>query len=696
LADATDIDEDELTEVDPIEDGGEPVEEHDETEVQSIVRAAITDAADYIDTEVAPEREKALQYYRGDAFGDEEEGRSQYVSRDVHDTVKAVLPSLLRTFFGSQNVVEFTPQGPEDVAVAEQATEYVNWIITRDNPGFLAFHSALKDALIQRTGIIKYWWDESESVEEEEYSGIDDMTLAMILEGEGVEIDESSVEITFDTDPDGNEIALYSFTLKRYKRSGRVRLAALPPEEFIIDRKARSVDDATITAHRRDSTLSELVEMGYPEDVVEQYLHDDTLATNTERLNRQPSTQIGTSEEDEAQATALYTEAWIRVDTDGDGIAELRKFCCIGPQYEILHEEPAVEAPFADFCPDPEPHRFIGNSTADEVMDLQRVKSRTIRNMNDSLAQSIHPRTGVVEGQVNMDDVLNNETGAVIRMRREGAVQPFVLPFVGREAFPVLEYWDRVKEKRTGITEATQGLDGDKMQSSTRLAVQATVEAAQQQIELVARVLLETGFKRLYRGVFGLVQRHQDRSRVIRLRGQWVEMDPRSWNGSMDVEVNTALGTGTNEDKMRRLVAVKEMQHEILTEFGLQNPLVTLGQYSNTLSKLTELAGFRDSTQFFNKLPTDWKPTPEEPKPTPEELLYEAQRQETLANIEKKRAELELEHEQMLRNDDRTRDKNEADIMLRASEIEAKYGISVNLADILATVNRDRSQDQYE
>ena len=682
MADSALVDEDSLPDEDEAED------------IQAFISAAVTDAVDYIDEEVAPDREQALRFYRGEPFGDEEQGRSQYVSRDVHDTIKAILPSLMRTFFGSENVVEFKPQGPEDTDAASQATDYINWIVTQDNPGFLTIHSALKDALVQRTGVIKYWWDESATEQAEQYTGVSQMTAAMLSQDEDLEIREAVERV------DDNGEPVFDLSVAKRSDGGRARLAAVPPEEFLIDRNARSIDSAMVVAHRTDKTMSELVALGFDSDVIERHLGTDTLQSNSERVEREGD-QTHDSFGEDSQRTALYTEVWARADRDGDGIAELRKYCTIGPNYKILFSEPATEAPFADFTPDPEPHRFVGSSSADQVMDLQRLKSSITRKMNDSLAQSIHPRAGVVEGQVNMDDALNNETGALIRMRTPGAYQPFETPFVGQQAFPVLEYLDQVKESRTGIKEGTKGLNGEQMQSSTRLAVEATVEAAQQQLELVARVFAETGFRRLYRGLLGLVQRNQDRSRVIRLRGEWVEIDPRSWNAGMDVEVNTALGTGTNSDKLGRLSAIEQMQRGLLSELGPRNPLVTLGQYSHTLRKMTELAGFKDPSQFFNDVPLDFQPPAPEPEPTAEDKLAEVQREEIRANIEKKAAELEIERDKLARederareklrmDDDRTRDKNETDMMLRATEIEAQHGVEVNIDDLLKVVNRPR------
>lgn len=660
--------------------------------VQNSLRSALDDAVDYADEYLSPDRVKALEYYRGEPFGNEEEGRSQFVSRDVQDTVKALLPSMMRMFFGSQKVVEFLPEGPEDVEVAEQATDYVNWIITQDNPGFLTLHNAVKDALIQRLGVIKYWWEESEEVEEESYTGLDEMTAQMLAADDGVELIEDSMIV--DQDEFGEQTM--SFTIRRKTKDGRVRFAELPPEEFIIDRRARSIDTAILVGHRCEKSLSDLVAMGFDAQDIEPHLGSDELRDTEDQQVRDPQ-RADAMFDDGDQRFALYTEAYYRTDTDGDDIAELRKYCCIGENYEILHSEPVPEAPFADLCPDPEPHRLIGSSISDQVMDIQHVKSQTMRGMMDSLSQSIHPRTGVVEGQANMDDVLNNEVGAVIRMRREGAVQPFTTPFVGQQAFPVLEYFDTVKESRTGITDATRGLNSDAMQSSTRMAVQATVEAAQQQLELVARVFAETGLRRLYRGILGLVARNQDKPRMIRLRGEFVQMDPRSWNATMDVEVNTALGSGSDEEKLARLTSLKETQEAILQQFGPNNPLVTMGQYSHTLTKLTEIAGFRDASQFFNKLPPNWTPPPVDPEDakTAEDRLAEAQMAEIEANVQKKAAELELEERKMRLADDRERDKQEADVLLKAADIEAKNeGVNVPVDQILALMSRNRGNVQ--
>ena len=326
--------------------------------------------------------------------------------------------------------------------------------------------------------------------------------------------------------------------------------------------------------------------------------------------------------------------------------------------------------------------------------------------MLDSLAQSINPRTGVVEGQVNMDDVLNNEVGGIIRMRQPGMVQPFATPFVGQQAFPMLEYMDRIKEKRTGITDATQGINAEVLQSTTRAAVTATVEAAQQHIELIARIFAETGMKQLYKHILKVASQYQDEPRVVRLRKEeYVTMDPRSWNADMDVEINTAISAASQEDRLAALTAIVQKQEQILQTLGPNNPLVTLGQYSHALGKLVEAAGFKDTMMYFNQLPIDFQmpePEPGQEQPSPEMLLAEVQREEIQANIEKKRAELELEQqkamrdfelrrEDMLRRDDRERDRMEKELALRAAQINAQQ---VNEAAVRSDMARDRRPEE--
>ena len=677
-----------------------------EEELQGIVSSEIVDAISFIDEDIAPKRAQATEYYFGDPFGDEEEGRSQVVSMDVRDTIQGMLPSLMRIFFGPDRVVEFAPNGPEDVAMADQATDYVDFIFKRDNPGFHILHSTFKDALVRKTGIIKYWWDESVEVKAESFTGLDEQSMMLLTNDENVEI-AAVREYPMPGFEQQNQAMgimvpppmMYDVQIKRRIKKGKVRVESLPPEEFLIDRRAKSIDDATLVAHRSMKTVSELVAMGYDYDMVVDNSGDNyEFDTNDEYQARNPWAVIrGSTNPDPTVRHVLYIEAYQKVDFDGDGIAELRKVCTIGNSHKVVYNEIIDERPFASFCPDPEPHTFFGMCPADVTMDIQRIKSNVQRGMLDSLAQSIYPRTAVVEGQANLEDVLNTEVGAVIRMRAPGMVQPFSTPFVGQAAFPMLEYLDDVKQNRTGISKAAAGLDADALQSTTKAAVSATVNAAHQHIEMIARIFAETGLRRLFRGILKLVIENQDAPRMVRMRNTFVPVDPRSWDVDMDVMVNVGVGDGTLEERMAMLTQVAGRQEMILQNYGPENPVVTLPQYTNTLSKMLQLAGFKDAQNYFNQLPADFQmPEGEPEKPTPEEMLAQVQAQAIQADIQKKAAELELEREKMLRSDDRERDRIEQDGILRRYELELKYGVQIQNAEIQAAMNLDREAIRQE
>ncbi len=686
----------------------------DDTELQGIVAGELEDAVSYIDADVSPIRAKGTEYYRGDPFGNEEDGRSQVVAMEVRDTVSAMLPSLMRVFFSTENVVEYVPRGPEDVAGAQQATDYANYIFSNDNNGFMTTYALFKDSLVRKCGIAKYWWDETEEVKIEDYSGLDDQTVQMLMNEQAevkivVSYPDPSVPMDMmqpQIDPmTGQPMPmlqpmLHDVQIKRTVKDGRIKIMAVPPEELVIDRRARSFDDAGIIAHRQMATVDDLLQMGYELEEIEENISSTDLDSNDEYLARQPlSTTMGAGDSlNPGQRRVLYVESYIRVDFDGDGIPELRKVCCMGSGYTVVRNLPSSYIPFVDFPCDPEPHTspLEAMSIFDLTHDIQEIKSEVLRNTLDSLAQSIHPRTAVVEGQVNIDDVLNNETGAIIRMRAPGMVQPFSTPFVGQAAFPMLDYMDSMKEDRTGMSKAAMGLDADALQSSTKAAVAATIGASQGRLELQARILAE-GMKKLFKGILYLMTTHQDKPRMVRLRNEWVEIDPRVWNSSMDVTVNIGLGNGDTNERIQALTMIAGKQEQIMQQFGLSNPVVTPAMYIRSLQKIIELSGFKDASSYIQTLPADFQmPQADAPKPTPEEVLAQVQAQSIQADIQKKAAELELKREQMIRDDDYRRDQLAQDLMLKKYELELKYNTQISTAEIQAQQAMDRETMQQQ
>jgi hypothetical protein len=679
----------------------------DDAELQAIITQDLTDAISYVDSDLSPTRARGTEYYRGDPFGNEVEGNSKVVAMEVRDTVSAMLPSLMKVFFSTENVVEFVPRGPEDVKSAQQATDYVNYIFQNDNSGFLTTYAIFKDALVRKCGIAKFYWTDDEKVQIDDYTGLDEQTLQMVMQEPDAQV---KIVVSY-PDPDIDEMQmttidpmtgqpvtmpapmLHDVQVKRVTKDGRITVMAVPPEELLLDRRARSFDDATIIAHRQMATVADLLAMGYDQDEIDENISSSDLDSNEEYLARQPlSTTFGENASNPMMQRVLYIEAYSRVDYDGDGLPELRKVCCMGSGYKVVRNLPASYIPFADFPCDPEPHTspLEAMSIFDITHDLQEIKSEILRNTLDSLAQSIHPRTAIVEGQVNIDDVLNNETGAIIRMRAPGMVQAMSTPFVGQAAFPMLEYMDQIREDRTGMSKAAMGLNADALQSSTKAAVAATVSASQSRIELTARILAE-GMKKLFKGILFLVVTHQDKARIVRMRNEFVTIDPSHWETSMDASINIGLGNGDTNERLQGLMMIMAKQEQILQQLGTQNPLVTPQQFSNTLRKIVELSGFKDASSYFQDIPADYvPPAPPAPKPTPEEVLAQVQAESIKADIQKKAAELELKRQQMMMDDDLKRDQMAQDLYLKKYEIELKYNSQISTAEIDAAQNIDR------
>ena len=668
-----------------------------EADLQAVVSSYISDAIQYIDDDISPIRAESTRYYLGDPFGNEVDGRSQVVSRDVRDSVQAVLPSMMRVFFGSEKVVEFVPRTADDMAMSEQATDYLNYVVRQDNDAIAIFYSVFKDALMNKGGFVKWWWDDSIEVHTHTFEGLDEGALGLILQEEGVEA--VSVEGRPATGISPEQIQqmeaqgqptpqIYDVEIKRSRKRNQVKIETMPPEEFFVDAAATTLDDAMVVGHRTMSTVSDLVALGYDRDMLDDHLSDEfAFVDSDEYTARYSNTEMPGPVSAYERRRVLYVEAWCYIDYDGDGIAELRRVCTVGNNYEVVNNEPADSIPFAMFACDPEPHVFFGSDIADLTKDIQRVKSAVLRGMLDSLSFALYPRTGVVEGMVNIDDVLNPEVGSIIRMRQPNMVQQLDVPFLGKDAFPMIAYLDAMKEARTGQTAASQGLDPDVLQSTTKAAVTATIKGAEQHLEMMARLFADS-FKRMFKGILKLIITHQDRERIIRLRDEWVPIDPRVWDSTMDVSVSVGLGVGTTDERLGVLGQVVLQQKEVLEKLGPSNPLVGLGQFRNTLAKMLEISGYPDSNQFFKPLPLDYEPPPpqEPPKPSPEEMLLQAQMADiqSRAQIEQQKLQLAAMKQQQL--DERESARIAGDLAIREFQAESKFEDDVDLELIKASL----------
>lgn len=683
-----------------------------EEEIQQAVITSVTDAKQYLENELETFRAKASDYYMGMPFGNEEEGRSQAVITIVRDTIHGILPSLLRVFFGGERYVEFRPRNMSQVEWADQATAFIaDVVVMQDNDGFHEMYSWFKDALLKRIGIATWYHDETTVVKSYQVTayGIDEITR--LLADSANELDEDSVEPSKLSTP-GNQ--LWDFSYTRTANHGKNKFFCVPPDEFLYTRGARNPLQAQMLGHQCEKTRSELLAMGISEEDIDEYAYKDAqLEMNPEEISRQKGSQMPGADEGlpEPNRKAYYAEIYPYLDVDGDGYAELVKICILGPTLQVVQEPvPVDERPFAILCPDPEPHAIEGLGIADYTMDMQKIVSMIVRAMHDSLALAVTNRLIYVEGLVSRADVMNTEIGAPIRSKDLNGVREIAHSFLGGQALPVLQYWDDVLKKRTGVINGTNGLGADALQSTTASAVNAAVQDAQAQIEMIARIFAETGVKQLMRGLLRLTIQHPEPDRVMRMRGKWVPVNPEVWDAELDVAVNVALGTGSLPERISVLTDTADRQKEILATLGPSNPMVSLNDYRMTLVKRLEMMGRKDAEQYFRAVPENWTPPP--PPPDPNQQIAQAEMAKAQAQVAKTQADvaaqaaetqlaaeraqveemrramdLQLKREEMHLIDERERDRIEVDSALRIEQMTLQYASQQEATKVAQTVN---------
>ena len=691
-------------EADEIIDGPEPMTR---LQVEGIVQNAIEDAVDFIESEISDERIKAQRYYDGEVDIGYEDGRSKVVATKVRDTIRAVKPSLMRIFLSSSKPVEYTPKGPEDVAAAEQATSYMHYEFNRQN-GYRVLNDAFHDALVKKQGIVKAYWLMTPEAKIYTYSDLSDDEFTYLVADDGVTVLEHTVEYAAAMDPMGMQVeaAVHSVKLSREEESGELRVESVPPEEFFIDRNARNLEDAYIVAHRTDMRAGDLIAMGYDPDVVSNL---DSFDAGSEVTEAEVFARRGYAEDysdedaqDPSMKNVTVTEAYMRIDADGTGIPVLHRITCGGTAYEMLDYEPADEIPFAKFEVDPEPHTFYGRSLAEIIIDDQDAATSILRGILDNVAMTNNPRIAVTEGAVNMDDVLNNEIGAVVRQRTPGAVQTLAVPFVAGQTLSALSYMDGLVETKTGVTRASMGLDPDAMQSTTKAAVTATVQAAAGQVEVMVRNLAD-GMKDLFGIMLRLMVKNVDEDQMMRLNGAFVPIDPRVWDTGMDVSINVGLGTGREEERAMAYREVLGLQRQVYAEYGPSNGVVSLVNIRNTLSDMMAASGIRNSDRYFQPITPEYEQQlmqqaqqaaqakgqqgPQDPQAM---AFMQAEQMKAQTRAQTDAMKVQLDAQKAIMDDDRKRDEMYQDLVLKNAELEGKFGLQANEQQIKAEQERQR------
>ena len=658
------------------------IDSNDNRELLNLVESHIDDSLGFIETETSRERQAALEAYMREPYGNEVEGRSQIVTGEVAEVVDGALPQIMKVFTQSNNAVVFEPVNEGDAEMAEQATMMANHVFYKDNNGFEVMNSWFWDALCQKVGVVKAYWDDKKDTTKEKYEMLTEDELTMIMQDEEVEVveqeeyqteteqnpqpvldqatgqpvmDEMGVPVMMDTPPIVN--VYYNIKCKRTKDYSKIKIENVAPEEFLIDKRAVTIEDSNFVAQRSLVTRSDLISMGYDSSIVETLPTGDTLDFTPERVARYARGEqpYNTSDvNDESMDLVEYYECYVRTDMDGDGIAELHRVCYAGNQ--ILMSEECDYIPFHSVCPLPIPHKFFGQSLADRALDLQLVKTTITRQMLDNLYLTNNYRVGAVEGQVNLDDLLTSTAGGVIRIKNPNALVPLSVQSSAGQSFPMLEYLDTVQAKRSGVSEASQGLDPNILQNVTATAVAAMSNAAGGKIELIARIFADTGVSSLMKGILHLLCKYQDKERIIKINNKFVPMNPREWDTQYNVTVNVGLGTGSKTEQLGVMQMVLDKQEQMLKEYGLSNPLVTLKQYRDTLAKFVNMAGFKDESGFIKDITQEQsdqlaQAQAQNPQtdPTTEaaKILAQAEESKAQMKMQSDMAKLELEKQQL-------------------------------------------------
>jgi len=654
-----------------------------------IVSRMVDRAEEYLD-EQSKTREQALEYYEGKpACIPHNEGRSFSVSKDLRSTVKKLMPSVMRMMFGSDKAVQYEPIGPEDEAAAEQASDYVNRVVMRETMSRRAIESAIFDALVLKTGILEWCATEKTKVVVTEHKNLSDEAVLGLFDDPENEVFD--YEKTPETDPmllemDPNAMR-HSFKVRRKETEVVCELKAVPRGSFLISPNARSIADAPLVGKKMEASRSDLVAEGYDKDQVYRLSCVDRRDDDDdfERYG-DDWTDLDTGAA-KAGEDVEYYEVYARLDYDGDGIAELYKVVyglaardgggdeINGAQkYIVLQSEPCDEAPFSDIAAEYSAHQFEGHSVFEDIEDVQRIKTVLLRATLDNLNwQNNFQRAVQLDAVENPESVQNPQFGQDILLKRgvsaREAVQRIPVPFFAAKSFDMMRYMDEVRDERTGITDASGGIDPEGFQNMSATAAHLAAESGVAQADMIVRNLAN-GIQRAFKGLLKLIVAHHDKARVVRLRGEWVEYQPDSWNADMDCTVNVGLGGGTRERDMQMLQIVLGLQREIIANFGVDNPVVKPDQLYATLEKITEAAGFANAEPFFTR-------------PDPQEIAAKMAQQQQGDGTAQAQQQLEMQ-------------KAQADMAVKQAKQEAETQLAREKMQAEMQIARERMQAEIQ
>lgn len=577
-----------------------------DTTLLSIIDTSLSNSMGGYSSDLENDQALAMDYYHGRPYGDEQDGLSSVVTRDVMETVEWTMPSLMRVFAGGEKVAEFDAVGQEDEEQSVQETDYINHVFNKENDGFTILYTWFKSALLQKNSYLKVWVEDEEKTTTETYENLTEMGLAQVLEQEGAVAIESDTHYESVIQPDPMtgqpievQVELYDVKVEITTTSKKVKVANVPNEEMRISRNTSglSLRGASFVSHSRPMTQSELIGMGFDKKLVKSLASydggkDGELEIARDQLNDEDSTQYDPA--DDSMRLIEVDECYIEMDMKETGRSQLWKVLRAGN--EILEKEECDFIPFPALSPILMPHQHVGLSEADLVMDIQRIRSVLTRQMLDNLYLSNNPEKEVLDGKVNMDDLLTSRAGGVKRVKQMESIRPLVVPFTAGASIPMLDILDNMREFRTGIGRNNMGLDANTLAQSTKGAFMGAMEQANQRLEMLARTFAETGVRELFLMMHELIVKHYDQSIPVKLNNKFVIVNPLEWKERTNMTVVVGLGTGNRDAELQQLLSLAEKQELHLAQ---GSPLVTLKNVYNTYARLIDRSGLKSPEMFF-------------------------------------------------------------------------------------------------
>lgn len=571
-------------------------------DILSIVSSELSSASGASENDaIQAGRQKALAAYLGDK-GSITEGRSSVVSTDIADAIEWIMPEVMKAFTQNNEVVTFDPIAASDRRQAELESRFVYDVLMKENNGFITLHEFFKDALMQKNGFFKVWYENEPCVTIENYTGLNQLELELLQA-------EQDLEITGMTEREYSDehgsMTIFDVNCKRTSYDGKIRIQCVAPDDMRINRMHNSVclKNARFLAHAMTMTKSDLLEAGFDEDIV------NDLPTESEEFRESKNYRFamqgeniapyGGGSKDPSQNTYDVSECYMKMDLNGDGIAERVKITVAGfdnPTH-VLDIEEVEEWPFISATAILMSHKLFGLSIYDRLKEIQEQKTAIWRNILDNMYLKNNQRTIAVESMVNLDDLLVSRPGGIIRVKRLDAVAPYQTPDLGSDVYRMVDYLDQVRAGRVGVSPEGSIADqsiGDAVGSE---GIERLLSQKEELVGLMVRVFAETGIKPLMEMVRRLLIKHIDTTTEYEFHDEWVQIAPRSWVKRNHTTVRVGTGSGNRQQQASALTTVLTYQEKIMALPG--QALVTEAQVFTALNDLAKVSGMPGASAYF-------------------------------------------------------------------------------------------------